>query len=184
MADFTFVTSNDHKVKTAEAVCQQFKLTFEHKNMDLLEIQSDSGEDIARFKVEQAFKACQNPVAITDDSWLIPGLGGFPGPYMKDVNRWFKPQDFINLTESLADRRMIMHQVIAYKDEDNEKIFSTDIEASLLKQARGSSAIPHFAVISFDGGQHSVAEAETGGITAISNLPNAWHQFCEWLTNR
>jgi XTP/dITP diphosphohydrolase len=131
MADFTFVTSNDHKVKTAEAVCQQFKLTFEHKNMDLLEIQSDSGEDIARFKVEQAFKACQNPVAITDDSWLIPGLGGFPGPYMKDVNRWFKPQDFINLTESLADRRMIMHQVIAYKDEDNEKIFSTDIEASL-----------------------------------------------------
>jgi XTP/dITP diphosphohydrolase len=182
MTDFSFVTSNDHKVATATSVCGQFGITFDRQNLDLVEIQSDKGEDIARYKVVQAYEKYQRPVAITDDSWIIPALRGFPGPYMKYINQWFEPSDFLRLTSTLKDRRMIMRHVIAYKDEKTEKIFSVDIEGTLLKEARGSHIIPHFSIISFDGGRHSVAEQEeaTGG-TVIADLPNAWHQFCEWL---
>jgi XTP/dITP diphosphohydrolase len=183
MSDFTFVTSNDHKVRTAQTVCRDFGLTLERKNMDLLEIQSDSGEEIARFKVEQAYQAVQAPVAVTDDNWLIPGLNGFPGPYMKYINQWLKPEDFLNLTRSLEDRRIIMRHIIAYKDNFREKLFSVDIEAIILKQIQGSSVIPHFAVISFDGGGESAAEAETTGTSVVANRPNAWHEFCSWFNN-
>jgi XTP/dITP diphosphohydrolase len=181
MADFTFVTSNDHKVMTAKAVCDQFGLSFDRKNMDLVEIQSDSGAEIAEYKIVQAYEVYKSPVAITDDSWIIPGLNGFPGPYMKYMNQWLKPEDFLRLTLPLQDRSIVMRQVIVYKDAQRQKTFSADIRGTLMSETRGSSVIPHFTVISFDGGKHSVAEAEENGPTAITDLPNAWHQVCEWL---
>jgi XTP/dITP diphosphohydrolase len=183
MADFTFVTSNPHKVLTAEAVCKQFGVFFDHKKMDLEEIQADNGEDIAKHKVAQAFEAVKSPVTVTDDNWAIPGLRGFPGPYMRYINKWFTSEDFVRLTKSLEDRRIIMKHIIAYKDSKTEKVFSAKIEAILLKEARGESIIPHFAVISLDGGKHSAAEAEADGTMAIASLPNAWHQFCSWLNS-
>ncbi len=181
MADFIFATSNDHKVKTARAVCEQFGLSFQRKNMDLVEIQSDSGEMIAKHKVDQAYETFQSPVAVTDDSWIIPGLGGFPGPYMKYINQWLRPSDFLRLTATLKDRRIIMRHIIAYKDNSQGKLFTADIEGLLLNEVRGKSVIPHFSVISLDNGQTSVAETEVNGTTAIALLPNAWHQFCEYL---
>jgi XTP/dITP diphosphohydrolase len=184
MADFTFVTSNEHKVLTATAVCQQFGLSFDRQNIDLVEIQAEKGEVIAIDKALQAYETFKRPVAITDDSWIIPGLGGFPGPYMKYINQWFKPADFLRLTKDLEDRSLIMHHIIAYRDEKEEKLFSVEIPAVLLKEIRGESTIPHFTVISLDGGKQSVAEAEAAGSSAFSDLPNAWHEFCAWFTKR
>lgn len=181
VADFTFVTSNEHKVITARTVCGQFGLAFDWRKMDLEEIQAESGEPIAEHKVRQAFETCQSPVVVTDDNWSIPGLKGFPGPYMRYINKWLAPEDFLNLTRGLKDRRIIMKHIIAYKDERAEKVFLAEIEGVLLPEARGESIIPHFTVISFDGGQHSVAEVENEDYTALSELPNAWHQLGEWL---
>jgi XTP/dITP diphosphohydrolase len=185
MADFTFVTSNEHKVLTAKAVCDKYGLGFDRQNIDLVEIQADNGEVIAIDKALQAYETFRRPVAITDDSWIIPGLGGFPGPFMKYINQWFQPDDFIRLTKDLADRSLLMRHIIVYRDEKEEKVFSADIPAVLLKEARGDSKIPHFSVISLDGGKHSVAEAEAaGGKSAFTDTPNAWHDFCEWFANR
>jgi XTP/dITP diphosphohydrolase len=181
MADFTFVTSNDHKVLTAQAVCKHFGLTFDRQNIDLIEIQADNGEVIAIQKALQAFETFKRPVAVTDDSWSTPGLNGFPGPYMKYINQWFKPEDFLRLTKDLKDRSMTMKHIIAYRDAQTEKIFSADIPATILKEIRGESQIPHFTLISLDG-KNSVAEAEAQtGDSAFINQPNAWHQFCEWF---
>ncbi len=181
MARFTFVTSNSHKILTARTVCEPLGMTFRHKHMDLVEIQAD-GEAIALDKARQAYEALREPVVITDDSWIIHGLNGFPGPYMKYVNQWFEPEDFVRLTRHLDDRRMTMRQIIAYKDTDVEKLFVADIDGVLLKGPRGKSVIPHFAVVSFDGGKHSVAEEEDGGKrSAVAARTNAWHELCEWL---
>jgi XTP/dITP diphosphohydrolase len=185
MTDFTFVTSNDHKVKTARASCDPLGVSFDHKHQDLVEIQADNGETIARHKVRQAFEACQSPVVITDDNWNIPGLRGFPGPYMRHINHWFTPDDFVRLTRDLSDRRIIMRHILAYKDARTEKVFSADIPATLLKEPRGRSIIIHFMVISLDGGKHSIAEIEADdNKAAIADQANAWHDFCAWLQAR
>jgi XTP/dITP diphosphohydrolase len=181
MADFLFVTSNEHKVLTAKAVCNRYGFSFERKNLDFIEIQSDKGEEIAIQKVQDAYQAFKEPVAITDDSWHIPGLRGFPGPYMKYINQWFKADDFLRLTSQLTDRRIIMEHIIVYKDDKVERVFKADISGTLLKESRGKSTIPHFSVISFDGGKKSVAETELSGVTDISKHINAWDYFCKWL---
>ena len=183
MPGFTFVTSNDHKVKTAEAVCGPANITFDHKRIDLLEIQAADGEEVARHKVQQAFEACNSPVVVTDDNWNIPALRGFPGPYMRYVNQWFEPEDFVNLTRGLADRQIIMRHILAYKDANKEKIFAVDIPATMLKEPRGESLITHFKVISLDDGKSSAAEAEADGSSVIASQANAWHDFCDWFQN-
>jgi len=182
MPRFIFVTSNEHKVKTAKVMCDKYNISFGRENIDIVEIQS-SGEEIALDKARQAYKKFKSPVVVTDDSWNIPGLNGFPGAYMRYVNQWLKPKDFINLTHGLSDRRIIMEHVIAYKDSDNEKIFTTNIPGVLLTESRGSSIIPHFSVMSFDGGKTSVAESEKGDNVALESLPNSWKPLCEWLTS-
>lgn len=181
MSRFIFVTSNYHKVRIAKAVCDQAGIAFERQNVEFVEIQYDKAEEIALHKVRQAYEKFGKAVAVTDDSWIWPGLNGFPGPYMKYMNQWLTTGDFINLTKSLKDRRATMRQVVAYKDKNNEKVFAADIEGVLLQQAQGESAIAHFPIVSFDGGKHSLAEDEETRIEAISEINNAWHQLCEWL---
>ncbi|HVS58790.1 MAG TPA: non-canonical purine NTP pyrophosphatase [Candidatus Saccharimonadales bacterium] len=184
MKQLLFVTSNDHKVLTAKHVCKQFDISVTRHNLDLQEIQSISGETIAKHKAHQAFDLLKQPLVVTDDTWEIPGLNGFPGPYMKYVNQWFTPTDFLRLTKPLKDRRIILHQIICYQDSSGQKIFTHPVEGILLAEARGVSSYPIFTIVSFDGGKHSSAEINSAGYTAINNHYTAWHPLCEWLSRK
>ncbi len=178
---FTFVTSNDLKVMAAHEVCDKHDILFDRQVIDFVEIQSDNGETIARDKAAQAYTQLNTPLVVTDDSWLIPGLGGFPGPYMKQVNDWFTPDDWIRLTRDLTDRRMILRQIIVYQDSDGQRVFTSDVESVLLTSSRSQSGHKHFSIISFDGGVHSAAEVVESGRSALQNEPNSWHELCAWL---
>lgn len=178
---FTFVTSNDLKVHAAKVVCEEYGMSFDRQVIDFVEIQADEGELIARDKLAQAYQQLQKPVAVTDDSWLFPGLGGFPGAYMKQVNDWFSVEDWLRLTTGLGDRRVILRQIVGYQDAQRSRLFTVDIEGIILPEASGTCASPHFSIISFDNGQHSAAEMVSAGKPAIKHLKNSWHDLCEWL---
>lgn len=181
MSDFTFVTSNNIKVQAATAACNEFGISFDRTVIDFIEIQSSQGAPIARHKAEQAYSQLHKPIVITDDSWIIPALNGFPGPYMKQVNDWFSIEDWLRLTRDLTDRRMILRQIIVYQDSRQQRLFSCDLEAVMLRESRSATGIKHFSIISFDGGQHSAAELSERGESPIKHLPNSWHGLCKWL---
>ncbi|MEO7364110.1 MAG: non-canonical purine NTP pyrophosphatase [Candidatus Saccharimonadales bacterium] len=182
MKAFTFVTSNQLKLAAAEAACKPYSISFDHSSVDFIEIQQYDGEVIARDKAEQAYKLIGQPVVITDDSWLIPGLGGFPGPYMRQINHWLTTDNLLDLTRKLTDRTIILRQVIVYQDSGGQQVFSSDIPGVLLDEARGDCPIMHFKLISFDDGQNSAAEIVEQGKPVIEHLPNGWHKLCQWLT--
>lgn len=184
MSDFTFVTTNDMKVRAAKTACDEFGVSFDRATIDFVEIQSSDGEDIACHKAEQAYAELQKPIVITDDSWLIPALNGFPGPYMKQVNDWFSTDDWLRLTRDLTDRRMILRQIVVYQDAGGQKVFNTDLEALLLSEPRDTNYVKHFSIISFDNGKHSAAEVTNRGESSIKDLLHSWHDLCTWLQNR
>ncbi len=181
MSDFTFVTSNDAKVGAARVACDAFGITFDREVIDFVEIQALDGDPIAKHKVAQAYEKLQKPVVITDDSWLIPALGGFPGPYMSQINSWLSIDDFLNLTRSLEDRTIILRQIVIYQDASVQKLFSADIPGIILQEARGEYSIMHLNAISFDAGQHSAGELTQAGQSAIAHLPTSWDDLCKWL---
>ncbi len=179
-----FATTNDHKFATAKHVCDKFGIEVRRKQLDIIEIQSDNGEEIATHKVRDAYAQLQEPVVVTDDSWLIKGLNGFPGPYMKYMNQWLTADDFLRLTAGLSNRITVLRHSVAYYDGGKPQVFSVDIECVLLEEVRGSSKYPIFTIASFDGGKHSAAEVSAGGYTAINEQHTAWHELCEWLQKR
>lgn len=182
--DFTFVTSNDAKLMAAKAICQQFGVTFDRETVDFIEMQHDDGEPIARHKSEQAFTALQKPVVVTDDSWIIPGLRGFPGPYMKQINHWLTSENFLDLTRGLTDRRIILRQIVVFQDEHGQQLFTSDVVASILTEARGSAPAMCLNVISFDGSERSAGELYDSNINPLNTTETSWHILCDWLHSR
>lgn len=184
MRQIIFVTGNELKLRVARAICEPRGLTIAQTTLDITEIQSEDGKVIARDKAEKAFAILKKPLIVSDDIWEIPGLGGFPGPYMKFMNQWLSSEDFLRLTLPLTDRRIILRQVAAYQDEHQQKVFTADIEGRLLKEIRGRSTYPHLAIVSFSKDGQSVAEMSAAGKSAVGGHNTAWHELADWLTQK
>ncbi len=185
MNQIIFVTSNDFKFTHAQHMVEAAGIELVRKHMDLQEMQSESGEEITRHKAQQAYENFQHPLVVNDDTWFIPGLRGFPGPYMKSMNEWFTPQDWLNVTRQLADRRIILQQHIVYQNEDGQYYFMQEVEGVLMTEAHGSHKHSHLAITSFDGGKHSGAELVDAHKPAIDpSTPTAWQKFSDWFTQQ
>lgn len=184
MDELIFVTGNDLKFKTAQRICTPRNLKLIQQDIETVEIQAESGEPIARHKAREAFDKLQKPVVITDDTWVIPGLRGFPGPYMKSVNHWFTKEDWLRLTLPLEDREIILRQVAVYQDELEQVIFSVDIKGIMLKEIRGTAPYPHMTIASFNEGKTSMAETLEAGGSDTADKHTAWHELAAWLQER
>ena len=115
MQKLAFVTTNPQKFLIAEKICDEFGVAPERKaGVNITEVQSESGETVAMHKAHEAFRLLQRRVVVTDDTWIIPGLRGFPGPYMSSINQWLTVEDWLRLTRDLVDRRVVMRQIVAY----------------------------------------------------------------------
>jgi XTP/dITP diphosphohydrolase len=179
MKSILYATGNSVKFQLAQHVCNTLGVNLEQITLDVPEIQSEQGEPVARDKAEKAFAKLGKPVVVSDDSWMIPGLKNFPGPYMKSMNDWFTSDDWLRLTRALSDRRIILRQIVVYQDANEQKLFYTDIEGTLLREARGKSPFSHATITSFDG-EHSNAEYHERGENAAQTLQTSWHNFAEW----
>ena len=180
MTGLLYVTGNPIKFQLANSICGPLGVPLERTSVDIHEIQAETGEPVAQDKAAKAFTLLQQPLLVSDDSWMIPGLKNFPGPYMKSMNDWFSPEDWLRLTTDLEDRRITLRQIVVYQDADGQQMFTMDIQGILLHEVRGTSPHPHATVTSFDGGKHSNAEYHEKGENAAKDHHNAWHDFAEW----
>lgn len=187
MKPITFVTGNDRKLASAQIICKSAGIELSSKNVDIDEIQSDDPEAIIRDKATKAFEVCGGkPIVVVDDSWDIPALNGFPGPYMKYMNQWLKPEDFLRLMDGIHDRRIFMHQYLAYQDEDEQVIFNVTIPGTILTEPRGKSVKEASAsIITPDAyGGKTIAEIYEEGISNNLSLykarGDAWYRFSAW----
>jgi inosine/xanthosine triphosphate pyrophosphatase family protein len=180
MKQLAYVTGNAFKFRQADVTCKPFGVQLEQIKLDIPEIQAATGEQVARDKAAKAFAALQKPLVVSDDSWMIPGLNNFPGPYMKHMNDWFTVEDWLRLTSTLEDRSIILRQIVIHQDEHGQQLFSVDIPGILLREARGASPYPHASLVSLDGGKRSNAEYHEKGESAAANYHNPWHEFAQW----
>lgn len=182
MAPLTFATGNSEKFHIAAHVFTAHDITLQQADLDVDEIQSERGEAIVLDKVRRAYQLLQKPVVVNDDCWAILGLKGFPGPYMKSVAHWFTADDFLRLTRTLDDRRVVLTQRIAYKDAEHEKVLALDYEGVLLPEARGNYGTGWQKVITMPGDNGlSVAEAyDNGANVADREVAEGWRAFITW----
>jgi XTP/dITP diphosphohydrolase len=186
MNTLLFATGNIEKFKVAQAVCAPLGIPLQQKELEVDEIQGEDSEVIIRDKAHKAFMLTREPVIVSDDSWNIPGLRGFPGPYMKSMDYWFTSQDFLNLTRNLVDRRIILVQLLAYQDVSEQYIVRQEYTGELLTESRGVYGRPLQKVITMPGDNGlSVAEAyDQGTIHAERDVSVGWRTLAQWLKDR
>jgi non-canonical purine NTP pyrophosphatase (RdgB/HAM1 family) len=183
MQPIPFATGNDDKFRLAQAVCASFGIEVVQRPLDIAEIQAEDGEPIVRDKAEKAYAQLRRSVIVNDDCWIIPALGGFPGPYNKSINVWFTPADMFRLTRPLADRRIILRQFAVFQDEHGQQLFVADVVGTMLTKPTSKDGLASEALVTFDG-THSVAEMHEAQKSAISNRQTVWHQLAPWLKER
>lgn len=182
-------TGNDSKFEIGKRQLAKYGVELVQTVIDIDEIQGEDLEAIIRDKAAKAYAKVGQPVVVTDDSWTIPGLQGFPGPYMKSINYWFTPNDFIRLTRDLADRRIFLNQLVAYQDEMETVVFRSDTPGTLTTEARGNFGVACQKVVTIDG-DNGLTISETydanNGHTPerVSYLSDAWKELGAWLKEK
>jgi XTP/dITP diphosphohydrolase len=112
----TFASTNRNKFSEAQAILEPFGITVDFANIDLVELQSDSLEQIAKEKARSAFDLLKKPAIVEDDGLFIDTLKGFPGQYSSFVFQTIGNAGILKLLNGCADRSASFRSIIAYAD--------------------------------------------------------------------
>lgn len=173
-----YITSNSDKIFIAKSRLKDYGISFEAKAVDMVEIQSTSTEEIAQHKAKQAFEMLRTPLFVTDDGWSIPALNGFPGPYMKYMNDWLTPTDFLNLMKDHTDKRIIHTVTLCYTDGENSRTFTTSYQGHFMDSIQGNG-FAAMRVVSMTPDGKSVASYLEEKKNPVPNN-ELWKEFANW----
>ena len=149
------------------------------------EIQSADGLLIAQHKADEAFRQAGRPAVVINDAfWTIPALNGFPGGYMKEMQAWFTPADWLRLMSGLADRRICVTESIIYRDAQHTKQFSKEYWLRIttgVPRGKGGESIEQ--VVEDDKGL-TISEYEDQGGQIIPLDDYIWGDLAHWLAHQ
>lgn len=176
-----FCTTNELKFDIAKISCSKHEIDVEQIVIDLPEIQSEDPVEIIKQKALDAFAQIRKPLLVSDDSWSIPTLNGFPGPYMKAMNHWFEAQDWINIMSKYKDQTIFLQSRLAFIDDTGlVSIFEDDFEFKFLKKASSEPGVPILRVISLPDSNTPRNEIFNQEATKEYANIKVWHDFLNW----
>lgn len=177
-----YITGNKNKFANAKSFFDNYSIELIQSSLSIYEIQSSDSLEIAQSKINQAWEQLQEPLFINDACWIIPALNGFPGPYMKYINNWFSPQDFINLMQGKTDRTIILRDTIIYKDSNGSQIFTNDHKGEILTVIyNGEFKAPSDVVVSLSSNKKSIAEETANKTFFLEGEDKIWIDFANWF---
>lgn len=176
------VTGNLNKFQEAQEIMNSFGIKLEQVKVSIDEIQSDSPEEVTIDKAKKAYEVVKKPLFVNDSGWIFTALNGFPGPFMKHINHWFSPEDFIALMSRYDNKEVILRETIVFTDGNIVKVFKRDIRGTILAQPKGDKGVSSDKVISLSPNGRSISEtyddpSENNGDTKES----IWKDFATWF---
>ncbi|MFA5368756.1 MAG: non-canonical purine NTP pyrophosphatase [Candidatus Paceibacterota bacterium] len=178
MKTINYITGNKFKFDIVKTFFDSLEIKVKQKELPIYEIQGHDAIEITTSKARQAWELIQEPLFVNDAFWIIPSLKGFPGPYMKYMNDWFEPKDFLNLMKDKKDRTIILRDTIVYIDKNGQNVFTSDHYGKILETPAGDYKYPSDAIISLSKNNKSIAEEnETNNFFT----EGVWVDFANWL---
>lgn len=134
------VTKNESKLKVAQNALKVYGITVDQVAIDTLEIQSSSVEEVVKYSVQFAANKVGKPVIKGDVGFSVEALGGFPGPFIKFVNKWITPQQFINLYKNETNKKAYFTDALGYCEPGGEPVcFVTKTYGTLSERPTGDN---------------------------------------------
>lgn len=137
-----FVTGNNNKFNEVLKVFQKENIQYnlQKSNVETLEIQANTIEDVAVFKLNSIKDKINGSFFIEDAGFFIDyPLKGFPGVYSSYVFKTIGNEGILKLINGFKDTKAYFAAVIAlyYKPFDKVSIFKGLVKGKLSKTIRG-----------------------------------------------
>ncbi|HEX6067847.1 MAG TPA: XTP/dITP diphosphatase [Nitrososphaera sp.] len=177
MRRVVFASTNQNKHREVQSILAPRGIDAEFARTELVEIQSDSLEAIAREKAKSAFAQVSRPVIVEDDGLFIDALGGFPGQYSSYVFKTIGNTGIMKLLSGMQNRSASFVSLIAFCDGKDVAIFEGRVSGRISEQAEegGWGYDPIFVP---DGADRTYAELENKN--DYSHRRKALNLFAEW----
>lgn len=136
MITISFVTGNQYKFQVAQEVLGKRGIEVVQEKLEVPEIQSTDVAEISSFSAKWASDKLGKPVVLTDAGYYIVALNGFPGPFIKYINKWLTSADLLKLMEGKENRKVVIKICLAYCEPSSEPItFLSEINATIAQKA-------------------------------------------------
>jgi XTP/dITP diphosphohydrolase len=113
----TFASTNQNKYREVQSILSTHGISVDFAQVELIEIQSDLLEEIAKEKAKSAFaKVGRRPVIVEDDGLYVDALKGFPGQYSSHVFNTIGNEGILKLLVGSKDRLAHFRSLIAFFD--------------------------------------------------------------------
>jgi|SRR5437867_1589626 len=116
MRAVTFASTNQNKYREVQSILSAHGIAVDFAHVNLVEVQSDSLEEIAREKAKGAFALVRRPVIVEDDGLFIDVLKGFPGQYSSHAFKTIGNTGIMKLLAGSSDRTASFRSLIAFYD--------------------------------------------------------------------
>lgn len=133
-----FVTQNNYKFQKFQEAINEPTLEFEQLAIATPEIQAENNRLIAEYSAQWAATSQGKAVICEDVGLFINAYGGFPGPYLSQVEKWLKTPGFLKLMEGEKDRSAYWEYAVAYCEPGKQPVsFHTIHTGTIAFEAKG-----------------------------------------------
>lgn len=132
----TYVTSNPGKVRLLR---RYVDIPVQHKDIDLIEIQSLDLATIIEYKAKEAYRQMRSPVLVEDASLRFLALGKLPGPLIKWFLEELGTDGLCKLLDGYAERAALAEVQFGLYDGQSFHVFAGAREGTIALAPRGSN---------------------------------------------
>lgn len=134
-----YLTTNPKKFEEAQKYLNSLDIVLEAKELEIPEIQAENSVEISKYSAEYATDLLDTPFFVMDRSLHIAGLKGFPGPYVKYMNKWFDEKNLNALFEQLTNFDAYWQTSIALSNKGGITVFEGKLMGSIVKEPKGNA---------------------------------------------
>lgn len=99
-----------------QSILAEHNILVDFAQVGLVEIQSDSLDEIAGEKAKSAYMQVNKPVIVEDDGFFIEALKGFPGQYSSHAFKTIGNEGILKLLAGSANRNASFRSLVAFYD--------------------------------------------------------------------
>lgn len=150
-----FITSNENKVKEAEAILGR-KLSKIALEID--EIQEIEVEKVVKDKARKAYLKTKNPVLVEDTAFYLEAWNGFPGALIKWLLKTVGNKGICKLMEKEKNRNVTAKTCFCLCDGKKFNIFTGELKGKIPAKPKGETGFGWDPIFIPQGYKKSFAE--------------------------
>lgn len=178
MDKLTFATGNKDKLREAERI---LNIKLHGTNLEIDEIQSLDGAEVAIKKARAYFNALKRPLFSEDSIVVFKALKPLPGPYIKDFWKALGNGGLCNLLEGKS-REVVNEVIIVFIDKNGkEYVFSGKTIGQIAHKPKGKKGWGWDPIFVPDGSTKTYGEMEANEKNKYSARQKAFLKFSKWL---